>query len=67
MADRATDWYWFVGGDKTQVYSSARQSYVPVSDSIYQAWLQVPPSEDAVHVTAEIDTEHQTFAPLINW
>ena len=42
------DWYWFVGGDTTKVYSSARNVYVDTSDSDYQNWLQVsgthPPS-----------------------
>lgn len=32
------DWYWIVAGDKTQVWSSARKAYVPVSDTVYQAW-----------------------------
>ena len=47
------DWYWYVGGDgphidapgdpltgdESQVYSSARDLYVPVSDPAYNAWL----------------------------
>ena len=32
------DWYWFVGGDTSQVYSSARTQYVPATDSTYVAW-----------------------------
>ena len=32
------DWYWFVGGNTSQVYSSARAEYVPVSDTTYVAW-----------------------------
>jgi hypothetical protein len=31
--------YWIVAGDETQVYSSARRTFVPVADGIYQAWL----------------------------
>ncbi len=33
------DWYWIVGSDATQVYSSARAMSVPVSDSQYIAFL----------------------------
>jgi hypothetical protein len=33
------NWYWFVAGDTSQVYSSASHSYVAVADSTYQAWL----------------------------
>jgi hypothetical protein len=33
------NWYWIVGGDNTQVFSSARMAYVPVTDATYQAWL----------------------------
>jgi len=43
------DWYWFVGSDKTQVFSSARMRFVPVADATYGAWLstgRVPLSAD---------------------
>lgn len=43
--------YWFVGGDTTQVYSSASASTVPVSDATYQAWLANGPG------TSSIDTQ----------
>ena len=33
------DWYWFVGSNKAQVYSSARGAYVPATDAAYQQWL----------------------------
>ena len=33
------DWYWHVNGDAANVYSSARNIYVPVSDSAYKTWL----------------------------
>lgn len=35
----ARDWYWIVAGSTTQVYSSARAAYVPISDTAYTAWL----------------------------
>jgi hypothetical protein len=34
------DWYWVVAGDETQVYSSARDAYFPISDSAYITWKQ---------------------------
>ena len=41
------DWYWFVGGNPTQVWSSKRFSYVPVSDQEYATWLT-----DPLHITS---------------
>jgi hypothetical protein len=35
----APNWYWIVAGSTTQVWSSARLGYFPVSDATYQAWL----------------------------
>ena len=34
----ARDWYWSVAGDAANVYSSARNIYVPVSDSDFTTW-----------------------------
>lgn len=34
-----TNWYWIVGDDEDNVWSSARASYVPVDDDDYKAWL----------------------------
>lgn len=36
------NWYWFIAGDTTQVYSSARSLLVPVADATYQTWLSNP-------------------------
>ena len=33
------DWYWIVGGDTTQVWSSAQAKFVPVGDPGYVAFL----------------------------
>ena|SRR5580765_7767177 len=35
------DWYWIVGGNASQVYSSkaAIRNYVPVADTVYLAWI----------------------------
>ena len=32
-------WYWAVGGSQSQVYSSATNTYVSVTDTTYLAWL----------------------------
>jgi hypothetical protein len=37
-----TNWYWIVGGDSTQVYSSASGTFVPSTDATYLAWLATP-------------------------
>ena len=33
------NWYWYVAGDRTQAFSSAAASYVPLADATFQAWL----------------------------
>lgn len=34
-----SDWFWIVGGDESQVYSSAAGSYVQTSNKQYENWL----------------------------
>ena len=36
---RPSDWYWFIGGDTSNVWSSARAMLVPATDADYVAWL----------------------------
>lgn len=43
-----SDWYWFVGGDQTQVFSSARNIFVPVTDSQFVAWASAPSQIDTL-------------------
>jgi hypothetical protein len=39
MFFNAKDWYWFVVGDLSKVYSSKRSGYVdPQTDEDYQTW-----------------------------
>lgn len=41
MKDRPfnpADWYWFVGGDETRAYASARRVYVDVGDAGFRTW-----------------------------
>lgn len=35
----ASNGYWFVGNDKTKVFSSKSGTYVPVTDPTYVAWV----------------------------
>ena len=49
--DRAynpVDWYWIVGGDLTQVFSSLRNTFVPVTDANYAAWGSAPSRIDTI-------------------
>ena len=36
---RPSDWFWFIGGDTNNVWSSARAMLVPATDADYVAWL----------------------------
>jgi len=38
-----SDWYWLIGSDDTQVWSSKRYNLVPVGDAEYVAWLALDP------------------------
>jgi hypothetical protein len=33
------NWYWIVGESTTQVYSSVRKEYIPITDDNYVAWI----------------------------
>lgn len=48
------DWYWAVAGSSTQVYSSARNIYVPLADSDYVKWL-------TTHMIGSIATEAEIW------
>ena len=60
----ANDWYWFVGGNTTQAYSSARNIYVPTSDSAYVSWTQ---SNSANPIGSEIDLWYYMQSLLPAW
>jgi hypothetical protein len=32
------DWYWIVGGNEAQIFSSATGNYVPANDAAFLAW-----------------------------
>ena len=50
--------YWFVGGDTTQVYSSATAQYVPTNNVAYLAWL------NAGNLTSRINSEAELWDVL---
>jgi len=54
-------WYWIVGGNEAQVYSSVVSNYVPVADQTYQAWLA------AGGMTTRIASELELGAVLVPW
>lgn len=43
-----SDWYWQVGADTTQFWSSATAGYVPDDDAAYLAWLAIIPNQPTV-------------------
>lgn len=45
------DWYWYVAGDLTKVYSSKAAAYVPANDATFVAWVA------SGGVATNIDTE----------
>lgn len=50
----ATNWYWFVGGDETRVWSSAKSRYYQVSNADYHAWLSAGWTETRIASEAEL-------------
>jgi hypothetical protein len=48
------NWYWAVGGSTTQVYSSVSNTYVPVADATYAAWLAAGNNPAPIPAEADI-------------
>lgn len=55
------DWYWIVAGDMTQVYSSKRLAYFPVSDSAYLTWKNTFGMPSQIATEAEMLSILATF------
>ncbi len=53
------NWYWYVAGDLTQVYSSAAVAYVVASDPTFVAWLAKG------NVATKINSEQELFDVLL--
>jgi hypothetical protein len=54
MMFNIADWYWVVGGDAANVWSSARAVSVPVTDADYVAWLAVPNAPTQITSMADL-------------
>jgi hypothetical protein len=66
MTFNSSDWYWFVGGDQTKVYSSKRNVYVdPIMDSDYQLWAAN--THGATPIDSEASIWYYTKAFLPAW
>jgi len=48
------NWFWFVAGDRTRVYSSAAVGYVPLTDPTYVAFLANNGRTTAIRSEAEL-------------
>lgn len=42
------NWYWFVGGDQTQVFSGKGNAFVAVNDATFLAWGGTPTAIDTL-------------------
>lgn len=62
------DWYWFVGGDTSKVYSSARNIYVdPATDMAYVAWQNLNGTPISLNDESDIWFYVQSFQPWWMW
>lgn len=53
------DWYWFVGDDKDQVFSSGAVAYKPATDPTYVTW-------SASHPTTKILNAEELYDVLVD-
>jgi hypothetical protein len=51
-----TDWYWAVGGDAANVWSSRRAMSVPVTDQEYVDWLVLHGMPSAIETMEELES-----------
>lgn len=52
------NWYWFIGADTNNVWSSARATLVPTSDQAYTDWTNASPGNLARSVATMADVEN---------
>lgn len=68
----ASNHYWFVGGDLTQVFSSATNTLVPLTDPSVGPWFlagNVPTSIDTMDNLKQVlhDADVPPYAPITMW
>jgi hypothetical protein len=51
----ASNWYWIVGGDEANVWSSRRAASIPVNDPDYVAWLAAGNWPTPIATMAELE------------
>jgi Domain of unknown function (DUF4376) len=56
-----SDWYWFVGDDTDNVWSSARAAFVPISDAEYGGWAETHTTPVVPDMAAVETTLRQIF------
>jgi hypothetical protein len=49
------DWYWFIGDDTANVWSSGRAALVPVADADYVAWVEAGNGAPTLADMAELE------------
>jgi hypothetical protein len=61
-----TSWYWIVGGNAAEIWSSASLGYVPATDATYAAWLAAGNQPTAIGSAAELyQVMQQDVAPVL--
>lgn len=59
------NWYWIVGGDNSQAYSSASGRYVPSNDAAFLAWKANGNSPTHVNTEFDLGTELAPYYPTV--
>jgi len=63
MTYTPSNWYWIVGGDESQAWSSAAGTYVPATDATFAAWLAAGNVPTRILDAAELIAVLQSQAP----
>lgn len=50
----AASWYWYVGGDTANAFSSAVGTFVPAADPTFAAWLAAGNTPTAIDTAANL-------------
>ena len=59
----ARDWYWFVGGDTSKAWSSARASWVDAADPTFAAWRAEGRGATPIGALGELEGVLREFFP----